>query len=391
MWEKYKLSSHTRITLAILLLLLVGIPLYAYYVHTGPAGSQTLKMIFSSFDKGEIYITDSAGKQVAKTTYPKYTRLNFQAASPDGNILVSTGANTAGETFMVLQNSTLKKLSAETVKKLHESTLVGLSHHLYFADESTVLMVVCPAPAECTLDSLNLGSGEQKTIIKTGLQQATALFPQAFLVGYSENQAYLRLNGTNKLGKSSAVYKIDTTQKKVVSSSIVPASVGYSLSLSPDHTKIAYPMVDAKNKTVVHILDLASGKEQKIDWNLGTMPNTEALKWSPDSKKILGQTQSFVLPPGSKEAAQPIKTGYIDLDKQAVVALQQIADSLYATLVYQDWLDNGTVVYQAQKSSKPGDFTKPTWQTATQDISSKKISDLRAPAGDLARVFYVNQ
>ncbi|MDB5160626.1 MAG: hypothetical protein JWO96_6, partial [Candidatus Saccharibacteria bacterium] len=344
---------------------------------------------------GQLYLTDNQGKQQPKLAYPKNSYLGFQASSRGGNVLLSINANTPGETFVVLSQGLLKQLPAKTIGELHASSLIGLSHQLYFVDEGSVLAVNCPdAATECTLDRIDLGSGDQKTIIKTGLKQISKVFPQAYLLGFDRDKkiAYLRVDGANKLGRdNSAIYQIDTATQKVIGSSKLPSFLDYSVSLSPDYKQAAYQSIDTKNKASVVILNLADGKQQSISWTLSAMPSApDTLKWSPDGQKILAQTIALNSA-DAKAAPVAVKTAYIDVTGNKVTPLQQIDDSRYGRLTYQTWLDDKTILYQSKKTSEAGNFAKASIQMLKVDIGTKKTSDFKGPTADLFRVFEVTK
>ena len=85
-----------------------------------------------------------------------------------------------------------------------------------------------------------------------------------------------------------------------------------------------------------------------------------------------------------------MRTAYVDLgNSNTTTTLEQIDDSRYSDLVYQNWLDNNNVIYQTKKTSTAYDFSAATVQTSKQNIGNKDLTAIVAPSGDLAQAFQV--
>ncbi|MBX4199625.1 hypothetical protein KW789_01905 [Candidatus Saccharibacteria bacterium] len=393
MFGNNKLNLQTKVTLAVVLLIILAAAGYALFVHNNKTTSHDFvsELVYADPVKGQLYITDKDGKQLSKTAYPKFTSLAYQAVAPNGGVLVSLHSGTDKESFIFTRNNAAKSFPAGATNQLRLASHLQTSHQIFFEDEKNILLVSCAdSKTSCVLNRLDLSNDKITKIIDTGAKQANASFPTAYLVGYSSSvhTAYLRIVGAdNKLGKAtSAVYKIDTYSSKVTGKVDFPAATSPALALSPDSNKLAYISVESGNKATINILDLEKNKTQKIQWDKGlisTLPG--ALKWSPDSKRLLVQTISIgVSIPGASGKSLPLVVAYIDISKDGSVnVLQEINDPSHQTLSNLGWLDNDTVVYQLKSTSKAYDFSGASNQTLKLDIGSKSSNPLKVPAGDL--------
>ncbi|HVO86603.1 MAG TPA: hypothetical protein VMT23_02625 [Candidatus Binatia bacterium] len=396
MMEKYKLTPQSLTTIVIIVLVIIGVVIGAVLVNNNNQNSPNTQphLLFGDSTKGQLYTTDAAGTQQAKFAYPKNSYPYFQASAPGGSLLLSVNTNTPSESFIFVQSGAQQSLPAASVSQLHASVTVNQSHQLYFVDSTTVLMVTCPdANTSCSLDKLNLVNGKMTKLLDTGVKQASSFFPQVYLVGYSasSNSAYLRVTAANKLGKSaSAIYQVSLKTTKVVKTINVPVIAGYAISLSADQSKLAYQTIDVKDKTTIHISDLKANTSQIVDFSLGNLINSpEALKWSPDNKKLLVQTVSISVPASAGQSAvlKPLITAYIDTGNgNSVNDLQQIKNPARQTLVYQGWTDNDTIVYQNKQASSDYDFVNGTNQTFKENVTKLQVSNLSVPPGNLLQV-----
>lgn len=395
MLGKYKINTQTLPSLSILLL--IGLAIIGYVLfsssNNSSSSANTSELVIANSGSGLIYLTDKSGKQLSKATFPKFSRLNYQAVAPNGGILASMISNTNQESFIFTKSNTIKTYSDEAAKVLGSSASVQSSHQIFFVDERSTVVLTCLNPdTDCLLQRFNTSTGATTKILDTGVKQTNQYIPSVYLVGYAPVQhlAYVRvLNAKNKLGNlNSGIYGVNINNSKVVSSHDMSLLVGLTTSLSPDGNRIAYTAYDNKGNITVSVLNLSSNTTQKIQWSKGQLLTGQgALKWSPDSTKILTQTVNVVLPTGvtlGDRVSNPLVIAYIDLAKNnSIHVIQQIKNSTQQTIYSLGWLDNSQIAYQIKKSTKINGLAGTTNQTLKQNINGDPASSLQVPAGDL--------
>ena len=389
MSKKYGLDKYIWVSVVIMAAVLIGIGLYAWHTDQGTSANSNTQaqLIFADSAKGQVYITNDSSQQLSSYSFVKNSYLGFEANDASGDVLFSLNANTPGESFMLLKSGSLKSLPTEVVQRLRLSVTVGASANLYLADSNTALTVACTDPnSTCVLESVNLTSGEATPIVDSGVAQTDPNSPQVFLVGYSAGarSAYLRVIGANKLGNStSAVYRIDINSKQVTGSYSVPQSAGYAIAVSPDNAKLAYHTPG--QSTTVHVLNMSDGQDQNVTINSSSLANLAgAIRWSPDSQKLLVQTQG-------KTSASPTQSVFISLSKKSVTTLQQIDNSSLGIIYYQDWLDNANVIYQTITTGVAYNYANTNSNTLTfqQNVFNKMTANFNSPGGNLLQVFQI--
>lgn len=397
MLGKYKLSGQSLTSIIIIILVVIGVVVYAVThsnSHNGAPFTKNSELVFANSAQGQLYITDENGAQLSKTSFTPAGYLSVQAIAPAGGVLASLNTTTPQESFIFARSGTTKTFTGDAAAQLSSSVLAGSSHQFYFTGDSSMLLVSCPdANTDCSLNTLDLSSGDHSKLLDTGIKQTNKTFPVVYLVGYSPSQhsAYLRVSGKNKLGSSiNGVYQVDINSKKVVRTIDLTALGNDTAVLSPDASKLAYTSVGAKNTTVINVLDIKSNKTQKIPWNQGLLSSQPGtLMWSPDSSKILFQTVNVVIPVSAGQTPPSVKLAYIDLsNNNSVTVLQEVKDPSHETIVGLGWVDKDSVVYQTQTAKTAYDFTNSTKTTLKQNITTKDTTTLKTPAGDLVRAAY---
>lgn len=394
---KYKLSGQAIATIIVLIVIIVGVVVYAV-THSDnnkqAEFTQNGELLMADAAKGQVYLANKDGGQLSKAAYTAYSYLTFQAAAPGGGVLAALNAGTPQESFIFTRAGTAQAFSGDIAKQLGTSVIVGLSHQFFFTGDSAIAMVSCPdADTDCSLESMNLSGGTVNKIVDIGVKQTQASFPPAYLVGYSpaDHSVFLKVTGSNKLGSSvGGVYQVDINSKKVIHTYDLPALGNNTAALSPDGKQLAYTTLSTNNDSNINVLDLSSGRTRKIQWKQGLLSSQPGtLQWSPDGTKLLVQTANIVIAASAGQTPQPVEVADIDLSNNNTInVLQQIKDPRLETIEGLGWVDQSTVVYQTETTKTSGDFTNPTRQTVRQDVGSKQTTTLKAPAAKLIKAFY---
>lgn len=395
MFGNYKLNVQAKLTLAVVLLIILAAAGYELLVHTSNTANNNFvtELIYADSSKGELYISDKDGKQLSKTSFPKFTSLTYQATAPNGGVLASLYTGTDKESFIFTRNNAAKTFPAGATNQLRSAVRLQASHQMFFEDEKNLLFVSCPdAKTNCSLNRVDLSNDSVSKIVDTGVKQANSSLPVVYLLGYSSSShtAYLRVVGQkNKLGDTaSAIYKIDAYSSKVTGKFDFPAATSPVLSLAPDASKLAYTTVESMTKSTINILDLKKNQTQQVKWTKGPLSTAPgSMAWSPDSKKLLLQTISMGSPTASSAAtgvSLPIVIAYVDVSGDGSInVIQEINDPAHQQVFSLGWLDNDTAVYQLKKTSKNYNFSNASSQTFKLDVGSKSSNSLKVPSGDL--------
>lgn len=380
-WRKFIPS------LAIILVIIIGL-ITVYFVRktvsSHPAVNVRFLLADNSTDK--LTITNTSDKQLYQLKYPLSGYPSFVAAAPDGQLLAGISPGSTQEGFTLGRDNKAAKLSDSVLTSLRSSAIIGSSNQIYFTDNQTVVYLACSDT--CNLTSLNIVTGQTKTVADTGVKSAQPA--TVYLLGLSSDRksAFIRTMAPNQLGNdASAVYQVDLGSGKVQKETKTPVAAGYDLSLSPDGKSYIYSTGGYNTNIVLHVVDMATGKDTTTKWvkdELGGNPTT--FSWSPDSKKVVFATVHITLPTDYK-GGQPRNTvvAYLDTAKKTVTTLQTVVDQSKTMISYTGWLDNGTVVYNQQNTSTANDFSNPSNQAFKQNITSKQPS--RLGSGQLLSVF----
>ena len=387
----YHLSRRRTISLLVIAMLVaVGVIAFALWNNLAPAPSvKSAHPFYADSTKNVMTLTDSAAKVTSTIPYPPNAYVNYEAVAPDGGTLLSLSITTSSGGFIFIKNGKAQTLSDEAIKILRSAIVLDSSHRVSFTGDNTVVLVICGST--CKLVNLNLLTGKTVDIVDSGVAPSNVLAP-VYPLGISTDakSVYLRVIGANKLGKENgALYKVDLNSHNILR--VVPMSqdVGYTLSLSPNKSKLIYKLGGNGSPVSLHVMDVASGEKTTANWDKGDIADQpSAFHWSPDSSKILFQTINIILPPDvSATSAKPIVTAYLDVPKMTVTELQSFNDPSHHNIPYQAWLNISQVIYELDTSSKSYDFTKPDIKVYSQDISSKKTTNLPG-LGRLTQVVY---
>jgi len=397
MLGRHKLNAQAKLSIAVLVLIGLAIVGYALFGSSGKSGhNYTSELVYADYNEGNISLADKTGKQTSKSNLPEFNLLNYQAIAPNGGVLVNLNGGMDNESFIFTHNNTQKTFTGDSAKLLSSAVLVQDSHQMFFKDENTVLFTACAdSSASCSLHSFNVSNSTNSKLLDTGVKQASQHTPSVYLVGYAPTQhlAYVRVvNSANKFGSSTnAIYEIDINNSKVTRNFNMPPSASSTATLSPDGNKLAYITYDTKGNSTVNVLDLSNASVQKVSWNKGPLSTDPgALKWSPDSSKILTQNINIVKPSdvaANDKTQAPVVIAYIDLtSNNAIHTIQQINDPSQEAIGSLGWLDNSQIVYQMKKSTKVNGLAGTTNQTVKQKVSGGAATTLQTPSGDLTQV-----
>lgn len=390
---KPKSSFHRWLPAVIAALVIIAAVVSAIVItDKNGGGSAPIKpahLLFVDAKTNKITAADQNLKEQYKIAYPKYSYANFEASSPKGETLFSLSIGSPASGAVFIKDGKAQTLGDKTVQALRSSIILDSSYRAFFTDEDNILMVTCPAGASCKLVRLDINSGGTQQILDTGAVSSSIL-PSVYLLGVSDDgkTAYLRVMADNKLSSNkAAVYEVDLAANKVIKTHTVTTDAGYSPALSPDKKKIVYKTTDSKGDVAIRILDLGSGKETTAAWKKGALPNTPSLfQWSPDSQKVSFISSDSFLPRPKQDSTFPIYLAYLDIAKDTVTELQTINDSAHNNIASLGWLDTKNVVYEQDNSIQPYDYASPTVRLFKQDVSTKKISDLKVSNGQFIQI-----
>jgi hypothetical protein len=345
-------------------------------------------LFYSDSQKQEFIQTDKAGKVIYQTSIKKYGNSNFEAFSPDGNVLLSTGSGPAAN-FLVVKGNLAQGLNSSAVKILRTAVSLNNSHNLFFTDPNHVAGVTCDQNTNCKVTVVNIYTDQYQEVIDTGItysQLPVSVYPVGLAA--DSNSIFIRTLAANKLGKDdNAIYQVDFRNSKVIKSTKLAPGSGYSIALSPDEKQAAHLTVDLDGKQVINIVDLTSGKDRSTQWfGAAVADQPLTLQWSPDGNKILFQASDSILPRSEFADTKPISLAYLDVAKNKTVNLTTILDSAHHNVSYFGWLDNETAIYNLQSSKATYDFTSASSQTFKVDLNSKKAKNQNAPSGNLVQI-----
>lgn len=390
-YQPFKQVSHLRtrhgMNIALVVIIILAAVLGSIFVtdrnnkNHEAAIARSVRLIYANPALGQISLADNTGKVLVHANLPKGSYANFEALSPDGVALVSSGSPGPYENFIVV-GAEFKDLSPAAIKILRQANNLNGSAHFIFTDSRTIAFVTCDVKDSCRLVSLDLSSNTSRTVIDTGLRYQSFV-AYSYLLGKSDDgkSVYLRVKGQNKISKNNdVIYRIELASSKVLKTITIPKNAGYDLSLSPDGKRLVYATTELVNKTIqttLHIRNVSDGKETTVNWNKsGIADATNSLKWSPDSLKVLLRTATIHVAPGTKTAPRPITMAYLDVAGKQVVELQTISDTGRSDIGSYGWLDNDSIVYDLLTFGKSTNPTSTTYQTYKQDIGTKTTSQM---------------
>lgn len=375
----------------VLVVAMVVVGLILAHPNNKSAGSiGTAHLLVDDRSKAQISLTDTAGKTTYNISYPKFSYVDYQASSPQGKLLLSSGAGTPTESFLFAVNGKLQSLPAASLKALHSSSYIDNMHDVYFLDENNVVYTTCDSGSTCKVENLDLSSGKAKQVVDTGAKSLIPQLPSAYLIGLSSDRhlAYVHTMTANKLGKdATAIYAIDLNGK-VKSSWSLPNDAGYSVSLAPDTGHVVFKTGTKSSSTVVN-LDLHTKKSSKVKWTKGEIvdqPST--FVWSPDSKKVFFWGSDSILPRQKAAATFDINSAYLDITSNQIVDLQTVKDSAHNQVADHGWLDSDNVVYEQNTASQAYSFSSPTPTIYKQNVKSKAITKFNNLPGILRHIVY---
>ncbi len=392
-WQR---SSHW-LNIGIIVIILAAVIASGVYLavknNANNSKQAQVRLVYANSSQGKAYLADKSGSTLADAKFPQNSYVNFEALTPDGAALLSLNSTGPGGDFMMVGG--MAKFNEKTLAALRSADYISDSHHFVFTDNQTVNFVSCPADKTCQLVSLNTSTGQSQNVVDIGLAKQE-LISYAYLLGKSQDgrSVYLRVNGKNKISSSiNAIYQIDLTSGKRLTTIPVPNLAGYSLSLSPDAKNLIYQTISLGQQngtqTTLHVVDTASNKETTVKWQRAAIAErTNVFQWSPDEGKVLFRTGTIRFPADYKGALVPTYMAYLDLNKKQVVDLVTVKDTNLKDIAGMGWLNNDTIIYDQQTASKPADFSSYQDQVYAQDIQTKSAKQFKGPK---ATLLYANR
>lgn len=346
---------------------------------------------------GILTLTDSTGKTAYTSTLPRAAR--FVASSPNGKLLLSSYDTNTKITRLTLLGSDGSNLTINSAVDKQITDSFGAYSPIIFLNENEVAFSYCVAIQsstnnDCKVVRANLSDGSQKTLYQATVPAYATGDSLYYLVGISLDKQTLYLE-TPVVGASSspipiAVESIDinTATAKQLYAAPTDRYIN-NLLMSPDAKKIIYDTSDLTASTSkIYIVDLASGKEVNISWGK-TMPgNGWPYVWSPDNKKVTFVGNTYVNAAGPGSSTGPLGASYINTTSNTLTDLQTIDDAAHNTIRDLLWLDDTTLAYGLNTSTKDNDFSNATTAIYQQAISTKKITQMTVSAGRLLSVVW---
>lgn len=379
------------VVLAAFVVIIIAVGIFLATRGNSGSGQGVAHLVVDNPAKNSVSVTDVGGKQLYKLGYLQYSYVNYEASSPKGELLLSLSISTPGENFIFASVAKAQTLPADTVKNLHAAIVLDSSHHVFFTDENTVVYMDCPAASSCKLVSLNLGSAKLKIIADIGAKPVIAQLPPAYPLGTSPDgkTIYIRTLLANKLGKYAAGLYAVNMSGKVTASWPLNRDADYTPSLSPDAKQVVYKTGGNHAAINLGVLNLATSKTYQTKWTGGEIAdNTSALSWSPDSKKVLIIGSNSLLPRPNFDSTFDTTIGYLDVSNDKLTNLQTVKDSAHNRVGSLGFLDNDTIVYELDNSTKTYDFSSPAIQIMKLNIGNQATSKLAAPGSLKHVIFY---
>lgn len=353
----------------------------------------TAHLLVDNTAQSQISLTSASGQPVYSVGYPKFSYLNFEAVSPKGELLLSSGITTSGESYLYVVSGKVKTLPLATTKALRSAIVLNSSHRLFFTDENDVIYVSCPTNAACQLNSLNLEDGQTKLIVNTGAKPVIAQLPPVYPLGLSTDRqtVYLRTLSGNRLGQSAAAVYAVNLNGRVIKSWDMPLNADYTPSLSPDASRVVYKAFGQKPSSAkITTLDIVTGKTFSADWSKGALADQpDVFSWSPDSKKVLFWGSDSILPRLKIDSTFDINLACLDVSSSKLSDLGTIKDSAHNMVGYHGWLDDNDIVYEQDSTTQAYAFDKNTPQIYKENINGKTADKLSGVSGNLLQsIFY---